>query len=173
MLTFRLFPLPLGFFFNSVKFRRQTTLLLVGALALLASLGIFLPLILGGADIIFGKTRYTSICSRCGIQTANDYYFFFDAEVAHSEKVLPVSRKTVLPNRDITSCEHHDVMVGKRVFSICKNGTILDLCRGEPLGDPHFQTPEVRKAYLALAQNNPDDASHFIEQLAKTRYSGK
>jgi len=140
---------------------------------LVAALGVFLPLMLGGADIILGKTRYTSICSRCGIQTANDFYFFFDAEVAHSEKVLPVSRKTVLPNRDVTSCEHHDVMVGKRVFSICKDGTILDLRRGEPLGDPHFQISEVRTAYLALAEKNQDAAAHYIEQLARSRYSEK
>jgi len=159
-------------FLQRVK-RRHRTLLLLGALVLFAALAIFLPLILGGADIIFGKTRYTSICTHCGVQTADDFYFFFDAEVAHSEKILPVSRKTVLPNRDVSSCEHHDVMVGKRVFGICKDGTILDLRRGEPLGDPHFQIPEVRNAYLSLAQKSPDDAAHYIEELARSRYKGK
>ncbi len=128
---------------------------------------------LGGADIIFGKTRYTSICSHCGLQTADDYYFFFDSEIAHSEKILPVSHKTLLPERDVTSCEHHGVMVGKRVFSICKDGTVLDLRRGEPLGDPHFQNPEIRSAYLALAQKNPDAAALYIEELARSRYSTK
>ena len=139
----------------------------------MAALGVFLPLILGGADTILGKTRYTSICTRCGIQRAHDFYFFFDAEFAHSEKLLPVSRKTILPNSNVTSCEHHEVMVGKRVFSIGKDGTILDLRRGEPLGDPHFQNPEVRNTYLALAKKNRNEAALYIEQLARSRYSGQ
>ena len=153
--------------------RRNRTILLIGALCLLAALGVFLPLTLGGADTLLGKTRYTSICTRCGIQTADDYYFFVDAEIAHSEKLLPSSRRTALPNCDFHSCEHQDVMVGKTVFSICKDGTIFNLRRGEPLGDPHFQNPDIRKTYLALAQKNPDGAALYLEHLARSRYRAK
>jgi hypothetical protein len=153
--------------------RRHKTILLIGAFVLIAALGIFLPLILGGGDTILGRTRYTSICTRCGIQTADDFYFFLDAEIARSKKVLPVSRKTLLPDRDFSSCEHNDVMVGKTVFSICKDGTILNLRRGQPLGDPHFQNPDIQKTYLALAQKHPDEAAHYLEQLARSRYSAK
>ncbi|MGZ8921205.1 MAG: hypothetical protein ACXW3L_09495 [Limisphaerales bacterium] len=137
------------------------------------ALACILPFLIRGADTILSKIRYTSICIHCGEQSTAHFYYVLDSEIAQSEKILPMSRLTLLPGRNPQTCPHEYVLVGKTVFNITRTGTIFHQVQGQPAGDREFERAEVKNTFLTLSQKNPAEAPAFIRDLAKARYRGR
>lgn len=156
----------------SVRRKLRPTLLITGALLILAVL-FLLAILIRGAETIFSKIRYTSICTRCGLQTAADFYYLFDSEIAQPEQILPISRKTLMPAQNPAICTHEYVLVGKTEIFLAINGAFTHRMRGQPFGDSEFEKAEIKSTFLALSQKNPSAATAFLEALAKARYRGR
>jgi hypothetical protein len=146
--------------------------LLAATVMLIVALALLLAFLIRGAETIVGTMRYTSICTHCGVQTAADFYYLFDSELAQAQQILPMSRRTLMPEQNPDACTHEYVLVGKTVFALARNGAFTRQVRGQPSGDPEFEKAEVKNTFLALSQKNPEAATAFIEALAKKRYRG-
>src|SRR4051812_40281130 len=61
--------------------RRSHMILLVGGAMVLGVLALVLGRLIISTDVLARRVRYTSICTRCGLQTAQDFYLLLGTEL--------------------------------------------------------------------------------------------
>ena len=153
--------------------RRRTALIVLLILVFCASSMFFTAIAARGAETLFRKYSYTSLCIQCGEQKCAEFVYVLDNEVLESEHTLALSRQTKFPGRDPADCEHIYSLVGRTGFTIGLDGKIQRSRRGHPEGDLFFAESRVKQAVAEFHKSNPRLASSAIERLAKERYAGK
>ena len=140
------------------------TVVRVGAAVAAAVLALMVAELVSNSDLLAQRVRYTSICTRCGLQTAQDFYLILGTEVFRYDKVLAASGSTKI--RSIGKCSHDSALIGKSGWIITKEFATATLETGEPQGW-NYQGSELEKQLSALAVMRPAESIRYVQALAR------
>jgi hypothetical protein len=150
--------------------KRGWRMVLVGSAGLaLLVLALFLAGVVRSTDLLAQRLRYVSICTRCGVQTAEDFYLVLGTEVLKCEKVLPASESTkVKEGRD---CLHESALIGKSGWLLTKEFATAGLEAGEPRGW-NYDGGELEKHLAALNSMRPAETIRYMHALSTVKLNG-
>jgi len=142
--------------------RRWRVAAWMGACIALAAMALILPPLIESSHTIVETDRYASICTRCGVQTAEDFYMVLGTEVLRCEKILGASKITRL--QEIENCTHETALIGRSLWQLHKNFDFGRVAYGKPKGWI-YQGEELPKHLLALAAMRPGESVRYIDAL--------
>ena len=137
--------------------------LLGGAAFALPVLALLLAAVIRSSDLLAQRLRYTSICTRCGVQTAEDFYLVLGTEVLKCQKVLAASESTKVGA--VGDCSHETALIGKSGWLMTKEFGTARLDSGEPRGWV-YQGGELEAQLKALAGMRPAESIRFVHALS-------
>ena len=119
------------------------------------------------ADHFIQKIRYTSICSRCGEQSAAEFHILFGTELFRTDKILPISLRSVVRNSSAARCTHDSILIGKSIFGISKDLEIYRMSAGEP-GGSEFANMDLQPTLQKLSAMRPAESLGYMQGLRMT-----
>ena len=140
--------------------------LCVGAAVALMAMALVLPALIGSSDTVAEKHRYTSICTKCGVQMAEDFYVLLGTELLRSQKVLGTSKLTRITGND--RCAHETAFIGRSMWQIHKTLGIGESASGQP-GGWIYDGKELPNHLAALATMRPSESLRYMEELRTGR----
>jgi hypothetical protein len=135
---------------------------MAGAGFALVVLACLLAGVIGASDMLAQRVCYTSICTRCGRQTAEDFYLVLGTEILKREKVLAASESTKVPGQG--RCAHDSALIGRSGWMITKQFGTARLEAGEPRGW-NYRGGELEKDLRALAGMRPVESIRYVHAL--------
>ena len=123
----------------------------------------FLATVVRSSDVLIQRQRYTSICTRCGVQTAEDFYLVLGTEVLKCEKVLATSESTRIT--DGGNCSHETALIGRSGWLLTKNFETAGLEAGKPRGW-NYRGGELKKELEALGGMRPAESVRYVHALS-------
>jgi hypothetical protein len=130
-----------------------------GTFLVLSAIAVILPPLIQSSRALAEYERYASICTRCGVQTAEDFYLVLGTEVLRREKVLGASKLTQM--RTTENCSHETALIGKSLSQLHKNFALGQLKNGQTKGWM-FRGEDLSRHLAEMRTMRPGESMRYV-----------